>query len=90
MWKYGVADYKKVSNNTSSLLATILLKFSTAIVFTYKNLSSYITHWFMSAFKHTIVTIYYNSQTYLEYFQFTTGRGNKFQLGDKITHISRT
>ena len=40
MRKYGLADYKKVSNSTSSLLSTILLKFSAAIVFTYKNLST--------------------------------------------------
>ena len=37
MWKYGQADYKKLSNSTSSLLA-ILFKFSAAIMFTYKNL----------------------------------------------------
>ena len=44
----------------------------------------------MLAFKHTIVTIYDNLQKYLEYFQYTTVRGNKFQLGNKITDISRT
>ena len=41
----------------------------------------------MSAFKHTIVTIYYNLQTYLEYFQYTTVRENKFQE-DKEVNMS--
>ena len=91
MSKYGLADYKKVSSSTSSLLATILLKFSAAIVFTYKNLPTLrIDSCLLLNILLLQFTTMVNFQTYPGYFQYTTVKRNKFQLGDKITHISGT
>ena len=93
MSKYGLADYKKVSNSTSSLLATILLKFSAAIVFTYKNLSTLridsclLLNILLLQFT-TIVTVRHISSNIFNI--HASVKGNYFQLGDKITQISRT
>ena len=68
MRKYGLADYTKLSNSTSSLLATILFKFSAAIVFTYKNLSTLRIDSRLTFRRH--ISVVYNYQTHREYFQY--------------------
>ena len=63
---------KKLSNSTSSLLAMILFKFSAAIVFTYKNLSTLRidSRLLLTLSGDILLHLVYNYQTHLECFQY--------------------